>query len=53
MTIGVGKMNVQTLENIVRDITTEIEFLLNDENEEIENIIREVLHDNINPEEVI
>lgn len=46
-------MNVQTLENIVRDITTEIEFLLNDENEEIENIIREVLHDNINPEEVI
>ena len=52
MTIGVGNMNVQTLENIVRDITTEIEFLLNDENEEIENIIREVLHDNINPEEV-
>jgi PHP family Zn ribbon phosphoesterase len=53
MTIGVGKMNVQTLENIVRDLTTEIEFLLDVENEEIENVIREVLHDNINPEEVI
>lgn len=46
-------MNVQTLENIVRDITTEIEFLLGVENEEIENVIRDVLHDNINPEEVI
>lgn len=53
MTIGVGKMNIQTLENIVRDITTEIEFLLHVENEEIENVIRDVLHDNINPEEVI
>lgn len=46
-------MNVQTIEKIVTEITQEIASMVSVENEEIENVIREILHDHINPEEVI
>tara|TARA_B100001939_G_scaffold284963_1_gene254712 strand:- start:43 stop:207 length:165 start_codon:yes stop_codon:yes gene_type:complete len=54
MTIGVGKMNVQTIENIVREVANEIDSIVFDDiNEEVQDIVREILHDHIKPEEVI
>jgi hypothetical protein len=54
MTIGVGNMNVQTLESIVTEIANEIDSIVFDDiNEEVQDIVREILHDHIKPEEVI
>jgi hypothetical protein len=53
MMIGVGKMNVQTVESIVTEIANEIDSIVFDDiNEEVKDIVREILHDHINPEEV-
>ena len=51
--IGVGSMNVQTIEKIVTDIANEIDSIVFDDiNEEVQDIVREILHDHIKPEEV-
>lgn len=55
----IREMDIQTIENIVREVAKEIDFLIFDGgsevssiNEEVQNIVREILHDNIKPEEV-
>ena len=46
-------MNVQTIEKIVAEIANEIESIVFDDiNEEVKDIVREILHDHIKPEEV-
>jgi hypothetical protein len=43
--IGVGSMNVQTIEKIVTDIANEIDSIVFDDiNEEVQDIVREILH---------
>ena len=46
-------MDVQTIENIVKEVANEIDSIVFDDiNEEVQDIVREILHDHINPEEV-
>jgi len=46
-------MNIQTIESIAREVANEIDSIVFDDiNEEVQDIVREILHDHINPEEV-
>lgn len=46
-------MNVQTIESIVNQIANEITGIVFDDiDEEVKDIVRQALHDHINPEEV-